>query len=758
MLKKFRRIKNLGLVFKDFTWNNAAPDFREVNLIYGWNGSGKTTLTRLFEELSSETLDAEYELEDSEGNLIAPSVTFDHPVRVFNQSYIQRNVRVLDAQAEAISVVLGAENQELLAKIAAHEAQLNGDPKHPEQPGLVYKTRQNKQKLDRMNRRYDKLFTDAASSIRAAAAGSAGVPRNYRSPDAKRDHDATEGRRNLDDTTLNQRLSVLHQEALEPVGRLEWPSVELDVDRAGDACSALQELHREVADLLSQTPEAVTLEKLVRNPDIANWVEQGQQLHAQHDPHCCEYCGGTVSEKRLRELALHFSQADTLLRAALDHQTQYWRSVYAAIDRWELPDKARLYSDLRSGYEELVIEFVEQKAALLLQIAETGKALVRKRASTHEIISAPDPINTESIASILKRARSIAEDHDKRCADFAKTKITAFRDVRDHYLSEIYEEARDIARLSKELESEIGRDDELSAKLANELRQFRAEVSSAHRACELLNGNLAAFLGRAELRFEPQPLEEEEVTAFGIFRGDQPAVHLSEGEKTAIAFVYFVVHLNDGTLPPGSGVIVIDDPISSLDSNSLYQAFAFLKGAVKDRHQVFLLTHNFDFLKLLLNWRSRSTRETSYYMIGNRIVDGMRRADIAPMDKVLRHYETEYLWLFKKLKQMREEQDGTITAAYPVPNMARKLWDSFLMFRVPTAGTPHHRMELLKEEGCDAQKLDAVYKFTNDQSHITGSGFDPALVPETMNALTAIFDLMKECAPDHYRILENATA
>jgi hypothetical protein len=66
-------------------------------------------------------------------------------------------------------------------------------------------------------------------------------------------------------------------------------------------------------------------------------------------------------------------------------------------------------------------------------------------------------------------------------------------------------------------------------------------------------------------------------------------------------------------------------------------------------------------------------------------------------------------------------------------------------------------MEALKSEGFDAQKLDAIYKFTNDQSHITGGGFDPALVPETQKVLGEIFEMMEAISPDHFRILNAST-
>src|SRR3990167_6887716 len=127
------------------------------------------------------------------------------------------------------------------------------------------------------------------------------------------------------------------------------------------------------------------------------------------------------------------------------------------------------------------------------------------------------------------------------------------------------------------------------------------------------------------------------------------------------------------------------------------------------------------------------------------------------MDKELCEYESEYHYLFKLLKQLKDEQDGTIAKAYPVPNIARKVWDTFLMFSVPNGKSSYKKMDELKVSGFDKQKLDAVYKFTNDQSHITGSGFDPSLVPETQKVVKELFEMMEAIAPSHFKIINQAT-
>lgn len=79
------------------------------------------------------------------------------------------------------------------------------------------------------------------------------------------------------------------------------------------------------------------------------------------------------------------------------------------------------------------------------------------------------------------------------------------------------------------------------------------------------------------------------------------------------------------------------------------------------------------------------------------------------------------------------------------------------MFRVPNGLNQHSKMEALKQANYDPFKLDAIYKFTNDQSHMTGGGFNPALVPETKKVLDELFEMMKTISAEHYAILDGAT-
>ncbi len=73
------------------------------------------------------------------------------------------------------------------------------------------------------------------------------------------------------------------------------------------------------------------------------------------------------------------------------------------------------------------------------------------------------------------------------------------------------------------------------------------------------------------------------------------------------------------------------------------------------------------------------------------------------------------------------------------------------MFRVPNGDSLYDKMKTLD---FDENKKTAIYKFVNDQSHMTGDGLEPSLVPETEKNIKYLLEMMKKVFPAHYEILE----
>ncbi len=765
MIKKVNKIRNLGLVFKDYNRPARLSYFKKANLIYGWNGCGKTTLTRLYDGIGGNPLPGlEYEVEDEAGNKYTQADAYPEKIRIFNQDYIEKNVKILDSRANSISILLGEENKELIEQIEKYQKELQGDPETPDVPGKVSLLKSKRAKAKQDKTLYETKFTDIAKTIGTAMGGNA--LRTYRRQQADADFKELKGKAELSQDDLDKYLVAVKQESQPVVKKLALRKLVVAGEEK-DPTTLLQELSDEAVRLLAQTVEANTIKRLSDNSDISTWVETGIAIHAAHHSAKCEYCRQPIPLSRISDLAKHFNEADRKLKDSLDELLRKLAGVRTIINEIELPDKTRLYGNLQNGFSKDTKGFAAAKTNLLADIKQLETDVRNKKAKTTERINLEPGLRLDELTLVIERANKVIKVHNDTTADFDAVKESATTKLKQHFLSGIFDEVKALKQ-SKDVAIQEADQLDIEITALNEMiTQARAQISSDHKACDHINEKLIMFLGHKELQFQPHiEIEEDEYgqkvkvsRGYDILRGKDLATNLSEGEKTAIAFVYFVVHLGGDDFDVQDGIVVIDDPISSLDSNSLYQAFSFLKNAVADAGQCFILTHNFDFLKLLLNWQQNNNHgsDCGFFMIKNTFDGDDRNAHLELMDKELREHESEYHYLFKTLKQLRDSQDDTIAKAYPIPNIARKVWDTFTMFSVPSGENAYKKIIALKASGYDKDKLDAIYKFINDQSHITGSGFDPALVTGTKRAVAEMLDMIKTISPEHFRIIDEST-
>jgi len=702
----------------------------------------------------------EYECEDGQRNTFREGSSFNQKVRVFNHDYIDKNIKIQQGTTRSITLTLGDVNKQTLEQIEA-------DTKDLEQKKLRVKNLN--EELEKKKKSKDRIFSDIAKTIYVAISGVA--TRNYRKDSAEDDFALLSAKEELSEEGLRNKLTVVKQESQPVIDELPSTKVPLD-SKEVELSGALKTLIGDLNEVLAQTVESQIIPRIKDNPDIATWIEAGIHIHETHHSATCEFCSQPLPEKRLLELTGHFNDADRKLKHHLEVLSDITSTISGVVRNISFPDQARLYDELRQDYESKRIEFDQEKSKFLDGLDEIQQLLNKKRSSTTEALETKFKLETAQLEGKLDAIKRVVETHNTKTGAFETEKKNGVEALKKHYLSSVYEDV-------KTLEAEIAKNEDGVKVLKNgvennetnlgisqlEKRIFenQAKISSTHKACQEINRGLTTFLGRDELVFEPlkekvigdDGQENEIATSYLIKRGTELATGLSEGEKTAIAFVYFTIHLQDQYFDISNGIVVIDDPVSSLDSNSIYQAFAFLKNAVKEANQVFILTHNFDFLKLVLNWFKKNDRgrDCRYYMIKNKYDNNHRCAYIDVMDKELQEYESEYHYLFKVLKQF--ESDGTIAQSYPIPNIARKVLETFLMFRVPSSDNTYDKLETIRTTtSFDPVKLTAIYKFTNDQSHITGSGFDPALVPETQKNVRYLLEMIGEVFPEHSKILE----
>jgi len=743
MITQINKIKNLG-VFKDYTVNNALPGFVKFNLVYGWNGSGKTTLSELFTVLKGGVLEDHPDLEykfTSNGVVYSNNKPYEKNIRVFNQNYISENIDTVSGSAKSI-FILGKENKELAEIIRQDEKILNGDPETENNIGKINELNLKIEELSAKEKEKNKQFTDVARIISANTSGVSA--RNYNKNNAENAFGKLGSKQILSNEDRDEYSLTLKQQQkdLHPV--------------INDAVTEnIDEIITDSRLLLKKTVETTVIKRLKENSDISKWVEDGLNLHETKKLENCEFCNQPLPKSRISDLLSYFNDADKKLKRNIDILLDKIRVIYSSVDKLLILDKANLYNEFQKKYSISVDEIKLHKTALLKNIEKLGKTVKNKKQCTTESLTLSSDIDTQSFISSIVKANSFIVSCNEKTKNFTAAKETAKIKLENHYLSEIYDDIKKIELKIKKLKLDINHltdgdpensgDDGIQVIKAR-IIENKNKMSVSGTACKEINSQLKTFLGRDDLSFE---VAKE---GYVIKRKEKIAKNLCESEKTAIAFVYFTIHLKDQNFDIKNGIIVIDDPISSLDSNSLFQAFSFLKNSVKGAAQVFILTHNFDFLKLLLGWLNRTSNE--YYMIKNHY-DGSnnRVATLDSLDKLLRNYDTEYQYLFKLLSDFKA--DGTIASVYHIPNIARKALEYFLMIMVPNRENMFEKMEKLK---FDENKKTAIYKFTNNLSHMTGSGFNPSLVPECQNNVKYLLEMIEKVFPEHYKILKECAS
>ena len=116
--------------------------------------------------------------------------------------------------------------------------------------------------------------------------------------------------------------------------------------------------------------------------------------------------------------------------------------------------------------------------------------------------------------------------------------------------------------------------------LSDRISRLEVEITEHRAPAEELNDDLHNYVGHKELQLEIKD------NGYALTRNGVPASQLSEGEITAIAVLYFLKSLTDHRFDLANGAVVLDDPVSSLDANSL-----FLEHLLRQVIRIYQRTH-----------------------------------------------------------------------------------------------------------------------------------------------------------------------
>lgn len=766
MIFSIDKLSNLGI------YNTIPPkcasDFKRYNLIYGWNGSGKSTLSRFFSFVGGHEIPKEF-------NGLKFTITVDglqytekqmpllnENIAVFNEDFVQENI---DWNGTLKSILLLDEkNIETTKNYNTLKNELFGSE---DNLGLIKKLENKRNEVSKADNELQKILTAIGKTVK----------NNYQLLDTNDSYYLNYDKRKvlslLDD--FNYPLSdidLLQKDELEKAIQKAKPlkKDKICVDLKKVSVTELEILIKNTYEIVSRKISAKVINELRDNQEMADWVEKGMMLHKRNKRTSCAFCGGIISDERYNDLDAHFSDALNRLNSDIEKSSIGWEN-FKLDEQCPCFNTTLYYDELTDSIRKYSEEYESNMNIFNKEIDKYIHLLSEKKSKPFDHIDCEvvqDIIVKccENINCIFEKCKEMISEHNKKTDNFEESTKAIKKKVERHYVREqvkglAYDKKlRNLNKIKKELENEKV---ECDNKIA-EYNELEKVLSNETLGAEEFNKKLEKFLGYNEIELRFDTIEK----GYKIYRNKkEEATNLSEGEKTAIAFIYFITKLKENGKKIDDSTLVIDDPISSFDSNKLFSSYAYMKSECENAKQIFVLTHNYNFFSLVLGWFNKkhvkdiSTGKKmpaySIYRVENHMDQGKRMAILNNGGESLKQ-ATEYDYVFYSVYSMK---DKILTKQESIfcGNVCRKLIESFLSFKFPKqradlaalllAALPKKEDDIVRER---------IYKFVNIYSHEKKIDVFEELDTDILDTnnhtvINDILDLIKGLDENHYNAM-----
>ncbi|MCI3920611.1 AAA family ATPase [Paenibacillus sp. TRM 82003] len=758
MITKISKIKNFG-IYKNFAWGSL-DSFAEKNIIYGWNYSGKTTLSRVLSSLRDKKVhgnfvNASFNITYDEGQQTQEVnetniANFPINVRVFNSDYIKENLKwEVSKELNGIAFDVG-ENVGLRQEIEKNHEKIKRIFGTAEKRGLINKyqapidefTRIDGKISEEARRIKNDVFNSMIEFTRSHFLKVVGKVRSNIASHIVADVSELT-RIKKGSTAINNKSQI----------------TQLDFD------FSLHHLYAETRELLLSEPQRVeVITVLEENPEMYRWVQQAVLLHNGRNR--CSFCDQPISEDRIQKLGAYYSNAAAKLRVKVESCKSSLIREVEKVNNFKIPlSKHDFIEGCQDDYQIQLERLEKVKSNYVNYVNELMELLETKIRENLFVSVEINEINqgvVNNFQNWISTTNKIIDAHNEIITNFEKNQIDCREKIKNHYVAEFLSQTNYmvVEENKQKCERRLVKLNNIADRLQQKNGELEAQLKSVVAGRSKINQFISVFLNRDDISVD--------VTSNDMFilkRGHEIAENLSEGEKTAISFSYFLVSLESlGIDSLRQTIIFIDDPISSLDSNHISQIYALINGFffrqninpndpnayVSCFKQLFISTHNFEFFSFLKDSkRINKAGSCRFYLIKRIEKDS---SAIQGMPNFLKNHKSEYVYLFNLLFKYYiegcSEQSENILL---LPNAIRRFLEIYTLIKLP--GSTEEVDFRLKYLFRDTTELKTLHHFSHFTSLEKLTKHDELL----MNLPTAVKELFDFLEKDgmHFESLKS---
>lgn len=424
----------------------------------------------------------------------------------------------------------------------------------------------------------------------------------------------------------------------------------------------------------------VDIAKLIQKLNINDWVNQGRN-YIQEDS-TCPFCQQeTISEDFKKQLEDYFDETYlsdlNTIKTLKEEYNSLMSNFVNELNNLETNQKTfhetKLNTDRFSAYLKTLIS----------QNTTNGEYLNNKTkepSRSIELISVKEQLDL--IAELIVNANIEITKHNNIVANFTTEKISLTQSIWKYIIEEF---RTDITKFNTDNNGlQIGNtalQGQLTAKLKEfsdldlEIKNLSKNVTSIQPTINEINRLLKSY---GFLSFEIVPSLEEGFYQIQREDGTIAEATLSEGEITFITFLYYLQLAKGGSSEEtvnDERILVIDDPISSLDSNVLFVVSTLIKDIIKsiksdagNIKQIILLTHNVYFHKEVsfIDGRTKFCSKTNFWIL--RKNDKFTNIQSFVMENPIKS-SYELLW--------QELKNENVKSSITVQNIMRRIIENY---------------------------------------------------------------------------------
>lgn len=503
--------------------------------------------------------------------------------------------------------------------------------------------------------------------------------------------------------------------------------------------------------------EDVDIAAMITKLGNSDWVRQGLPYYEQNDQKC-PFCQQSTTEQFEQSLRDYFDEA-------FENDTKAINDLIARYTE----DAGVILSDvdgvIAAPGKFLDVEMLKmEKASLDQAIMANTLRLENKKKEPSQIVKL-DSLTTvlRDIEAMINKANEEVVKHNLMVDNLAAESQTLISEVWRYVLNELdvdlkqYKENKErIGKAIAGIEKGIVDAERRIADKSNEIAELEKQATSIQPTINAINQTLIRF------GFDSFSIADAgDGKHYKLVRtdGSDAKKTLSEGEKTFVVFLYFY-HLIKGSFSETGltkdRIVVIDDPVSSLDSDVLFIVSSLIRevcensrNGVEHIKQVFVLTHNVYFHKEVTYSNKRlpdkCLSDESFWIVRKGMPHS--QCDRHQCNPIKSSYQL--LWSEVRAAEMAAHT-GELVSPH-IENTLRRILEHYFTI----LGSVDYKKLCDKFDGPDKVMCNSLFSWVNagshsalDDAHITPSD---AMVKNALRVFREIFE--KSGNPGHYEMM-----